>query len=244
MSQTSNNAIPKKRSAFRISPRNAQTGLALAGAVLGLLVIQFGYSDPWHLLLLVVSFGIAMTLHRTWALYLMFGMLAFVQFRFQHRGLDFPDVIYTLLAMTFGCVCFRHAELSKYIRAFYPETDGGEGGGSIKYQFPSLFGGRWWTIPIAVFLAVVLLGVFPMDRFSVNRYWIKPYASRTMFLFTFLFFTWMLLRSLFGVIRRWGMTKAQGDIHIRSIIANEFWWEHSAIEKRKAKQQSTMGDSI
>jgi hypothetical protein len=236
--QTTN---PKK--SFRLGPRESLAAFGIAAGMLGLWMIQFENVLWFGLASIVLLFSITIWFQRGWAVYLLFANLLILKFidvsshpRSQLSVVDGWDVLFTVVAISFAGCCFRYLELSRYIRAFYPDLrTSAEASEDRGFQFPSLVGGRWWLIPIAIGLAALLLVAFPNDPESVRRYWITPTGARMIFLGFFLFFSWFVCRSIVSIAIRKKMDPDQASIRVRSMIANEFWREQLPIETVRAK---------
>ena len=223
-----------------MSPRETLVTLGVAAGVFGLWMIQFENLNVLSLTIVVVFFLMGIPLKAAWAIYLLFATLVFLKFvltpQFSQTGINEFDLMFTLVAMGFAGFCFRYLELWKYVRAFYPSVGSSSNSNSDSgYSFPSLLGGRWWLIPLAVLAAMVLLWAIPYDPSSNRRYWITPLGARLIFLTCFLFFFWFVCRSTIAFAMRWQMDPEQADIQVRSLIADEFWSEQIPMEARRAK---------
>lgn len=233
---------------FRLPPADAQLALAIGAGLLGFCALQFyeGVSlSP--LLLLIAMFVGGVWTKRAWLFYLLLGTLVSLKYFLVHPSvrsglirLQWSDVITALILLALAAACFRFLESNRFLSTFYPHEQFGEKPRSgINFEFPSLFGGRWWVIPLAVIVAFLLLGVIPFERPpSLRQFKIKPLASRLIFLTLFLFFAWFICRALVGTIVRWRMKPNQADVHCRSLIAKELWKDTLAIERRRAKQKA------
>lgn len=233
---------------FRLSPRDTSAVLVLVASILGLAMIQYENVSRLPLLLMIVFFGFMVWKRSALALSFLFAVLGWVKFsqsfRSSHWFLDQldvlgkSDIIFTILVLAFAAASFRFMETRKYSLGVLSKFGWGGGASSSKKtgrEFPSLLGGRWWLIPVAVAAAFLLLEVFPVDRLAVRKYWIRPKPMRLIFLIGVLFLVWFVIRSLFMLIMRWRMDQDQAGVHIRSVFAKEFWREHRAIEVRRAK---------
>lgn len=234
------------RTRFRLPPRESQMALGLIAGLLGLCAVQFGRFDLFQLLLLMAFFVVGFWAHRAWAIYMLFGTFIFLKFFlfapfFQYglRFLSTADVFVVGIFLLFAAACFRYLETGRYSRTFYLDEALGEKALSqSKHQFPSLLGGRWWAVPVAVFVASILLSVIPYDIQMFPRARIKPFASRLIFLTLCLFFAWLVCRAVVGAWVRWRMDPEQADIQCRSLIAKEFWNESYSFQKRREKLKS------
>lgn len=232
---------PKSR-LFRVGPHESLVTLGIAAGIFGLWMIQFENLDIIALTIVVVFFLMGIPLQAGFAIYLLIATVLILKFvlaphnSIQLASVGWIDLLYALVVMTFAGLCFRYLELSKYIRTYYPAAGKSRADHQkTKYRFPSLLGGRWWLIPIAVMAATVLLEVIPHDTSSTRRYWITPTGTRLIFLTFFLFFFWFVCRSVLGFAMRWRMEPEQADVQVRSMIANEFWNEQIPIEARRLK---------
>lgn len=233
----------KKHKSFRLGPRESLATLGVTAGMLGLWMIQFENVLWFGLVSIAFLFFISIWFQRGWAIYLLFATLLFFKFtdmssrpRSLLTAVDGWDVLFTVVAMSFAGCCFRYLELSRCVGAFYPDLPtSAEASQERGFQFPSLIGGRWWLIPIAIGLAALLLWAFPTDPDSVRRYWITPTGSRMIFLGFFLFFTWFVCRSVVSIAIRRKMSPEQASVRARSMIANEFWREQQPIETVRAK---------
>jgi hypothetical protein len=234
-----------KRNRFLVGPAEGLVTLGIAAGIFGLWTIQFADLNIFSLTILIVFFLMGIPLQASWAIYLLFVTLIVVKFAFaplqsiQVTTLGWLDLLFACVAMTFAGLCFRYLELYKYVSTFYPEA--GKPGSSDKktqFQFPSLLGGRWWLIPLAVFVATVLLFAFPHESNTSRRFWITPTGARLIFLTFFLFFFWFVCRSIIALAMRWRMEPEQADVQVRGLIANELWVEQRPIEARRLKLRS------
>jgi len=231
---------------FRLPPVEAKIVLGLIAALLGVCALQFESFNLLPLLLMIVFFVAGLFAQRTWSIYLMLGTFIVLKYFFtdpylksELHTLKFPDVYLVLILVLLAAACFRFLESSRFIQAFYPNARLGEKAEpGNKFEFPSLLGGRWWAIPLAVMLAAMLLTALPKDMEFFARVGIKQFASRLISLVLFLFFGWLICRSAVGIFIRWRMDAVQADVQCRSLIAKEMWKDVYAIEKRKVKIQS------
>ena len=159
--------------------------------------------------------------------------------RFGLQDLRLSDTTDALILIALAAASFRFLESARFLDTFYPDAlRGKKPNSNFKFEFPSLFGGRWWMIPVAVILAVVLLGFFPFGGRPMGQIGIRPIAERLIFLTLVLFFAWYVCRAVIGTIVRWRMKPHQADVHCRSLIASEFWKETYDIENRRAKKRA------
>lgn len=233
-------------SSFRLLPRDTVIVLAFAAGVLGLLMLQFLNVGRISFWMMVVFFAWTVWKRSAIALACLFVLLGAVKFSRQisvpywaEDRLDLlysSDITFTFLVLTFAGACFRFLETQKYCLGILSKFGWGVSSAKkSRREFPSLFGGRWWLIPVAIGSAFLLLEVFPVDGAAVQKYWIKPEPARLIFLIGALFLIWFVIRSFFMLVMRWKMDQDQAGVHIRSIYAKEFWREHRAIEARRAK---------
>ena len=241
-------SVKRSGSWFRLSPRDTLAVLVLVASVLGLVMIQYENVSRLPLLLMIVFFAWMVWKRSALALSCLFAVLGWVKFSDSFRNsywfldqldvLGSSDIIFTILVLAFAAASFRFMETRKYCLGVLSKFGWGGGASSSKKtgrEFPSLLGGRWWLIPVAVGAAFILLEFFPVDRLAVRKYWIRPKPMRLIFLIGVLFLVWFVIRSLFMLIMRWKMDQDQAGVHIRSVFAKEFWREHRAIEARRAK---------
>ena len=229
---------------FGLSPRDVWLGMVIIAALVGVLLVQLPEEMPWEFLLATtVFFGLAAWKRQGWAIFCIIGMLVLMRFidydpssTDSNHDLSNSDLLLVVLLMLFAGLSFRFLELSRYLQGYWAATE------EAKYRsskpiahFPASIGGRWWLLPLAIGLAALLLAAFPFDPLSGRKIGIKPFASRPIFMGFFLFFAWFGFRSLIGLISGWKMQPEQASIRARSLVAKEFWKEHSAIEKRRAK---------
>ncbi len=179
-----------------------------------------------------------------------------------------PDLLFSFLVIVLAGLCMRYLTIAKYARTYCPVVDSKlsesvaiesavpksavpesvkEQGSNkvdptIKFQFPSLLGGRWLLIPASIFLAVVLLSVFPLDIAAGRRLAITPEGTRLIFLAFFMFICWFSCSTIVSTLARWKMDRGQAGIHARSLIAKEFWNESYSLEKRRAKIRQQEGE--
>ena len=243
---------------FRLPPRETQLALGICATLLGICALQFETFSTMQLLMLFALFCVGFLRQQAWAIYLMFGTFIVLNYffvapylnpysasipqlgesRLDLRNLRYPDIAATLIFILLAATSFRFLETSRFLKAFYPNAKlGSKPKSGIRFQFPSLLGGRWWAIPLAIFLASTLLAFFPFKSQSF-AYAVSAEASRLIFLILFLFFAWFICRAAIGIFIRWGMKTEQADVHIRSLIAKEMWRETYPVEKRRAKMQS------
>jgi len=243
-----NDLTQKSGSWFRLAPRDTLAVLVLIASLLGLSIIQYENVSRLLFILMGICFAFMVWKRSAVALACLFAVLGWVKFfesfRNSHRFSDQldvlgkSDIIFTILVLAFAAASFRFLETRKYSLGVLSKFGWGGGVSSSKKtvkEFPSLLGGRWWLIPIAVAAAFFLLEVFPVDRLAVRKYWIRPKPMRLMFLIGVLFLFWFVIRSFFMLVMRWKMDQDQAGVHVRSVFAKEFWREHRAIEARRAK---------
>ncbi len=240
---TTNNA---NRFRLRLTPADAQVALGLGAALLGVCAVQFENFNLLHLLLMVVFFAAGILGKRAWAICFMFATFIFLKYflveshlKSEFYQLRFPDFQTALILILLAAACFRYLESSRFLQIHYPKVKLGEDPKSdMQFEFPSLLGGRWWAIPLAMFLASTLLSIFPFEKPLFAQFELKPLASRLVFLTLFLFFAWFVCRAVTGIFIRWRMESPQADVHCRSLIAKELWNDVYPIERRRAKNQS------
>ena len=205
------------------------------------------FEIPFGVLIVLGGFFAAsMWLKRSIGLYLVLVFVFFLKFsrvgfrhRFQLRELSYSDLLFPFLLLAFMAVCYRYLEIGKYRLAFFP-TDRSDPAPQVAglakptRRFPSLWGG-WWRIPVAVALALSLLVMIPVDSSTIREYWISPRGARAIFLGSFLFFVWFVVRGVIRLLMRRRMTTGQANVQIRSVYAREYWREQSGIEKRAAR---------
>lgn len=230
---------------WRLNPMDARAVMGLVAALLGLFAIQFGNFNGFQLGLLVVFFAAGILGKRAWAIYLMLatfiGLKYFIlepNFNWRFYQLRFGDFILALVLILLVATCFRYLEFSRYLNAFYPDVKGGKDALPQKLEFPSLLGGRWWVIPVAVCVATVMLSIFPAEKQLYAPLNLEARVSRLMFLTLFLFFSWFVCRSVIGTVIRWRMERSQAEVQCRSLIAKELWKDVYPIEHRRARDRA------
>jgi len=246
-----NNSKQTSGSWFRLAPRDTLTVLVLIASILGLSIIRYENVSRLLFILIVICFAFMVWKRSAVALACLFVVLGWLKisesFKNSFWSLDQfdvlgkSDIIFTILVLTFAAASFRFLETGKYSFGVLSKFGWGGGGSSSRKtgrEFPSLLGGRWWLILIAIAAAFFLLEVFPVDRLAVRKYWIRPKPMRLIFLVGVLFLFWFVIRSFFMLVMRWKMDQDQASVHIRSEFAKEFWREHRAIETRRAKTLS------
>jgi hypothetical protein len=239
-------AANNRRFRLRLPPAEAQVALGLTAALLNLCVVQFADFGLLHILLVVVFFAIGLLGQRAWAIYLMLAVITFLLyflgvsfFKTELSKLRLSDLQAAFVLMMLAGACFRHLETGRYLKVFHPDVELGQTSESSPgFEFPSLLGGRWWAIPMSIFLAFVLLSIFPFEKQMLRNLEIKPFAHRVIFLTLFLFFGWFVCRALVEMIVRLRMDACQADVHCRSLIAKEMWQDSYPIEKRMGKLRS------
>ena len=241
----------EQRIRFRFPPIESQIILALMAAMLCVFALQSDLFGTGPVLLMIALFAGGMWSKRAWIIWLLLGILVGLNYftahpfqQYHSRNLQMSDLVTALMLMALAAACFRFLETDRFISTFYPSASFGEKPKpGVKFEFPSLFGGRWWAIPLAIFLALVLLQAIPLDRTEFFRQFrIKPVASRVFFLVLFLFFAWYVCRAVVGTIVRWRMKPDQAEVHCRSLIASEFWKDAWAIERRREKNKKARSD--
>ena len=230
---------------FRLRPVESQVVFGLAAAIVGYFVVTGLDLNLGPLLLLMGLFVGGIWAERAWLVWLMLGVTIYLKYclvppgsRFGLRGLQFPDLFSALTVMLLIAICFRYLELARYINTFFPNSKlGQKPDGARKFEFPSLLGGRWWAIPLSIFLAMLLLGAFPFERTPFfAQFRIQPVASRLIFMTLFLFFTWFVGNSILGTFVRRKMKPRQADIQCRSFVAKELWKDTFSFERRRSRQ--------
>ena len=244
---------PSSGSWFRLDPNLTLAILVFVAAVLGLMMLQLEMVSRVKFWLMVGLFVWMVWKRSSFALACLFLVPASILivrflflgdfgFRSGLNQIDALDITFTFLLFGFAGACFRFLETRKYCLGVLSKFGLGRGvlqkrklRGSLRKEFPSLLGGRWWLIPVSIVSAIMLLEFFPFDYSVVQKYWVKPKPMRLIFLIGTLFLVWFLVRSLFMLIMRWKMDVDQAGVHTRAMIAKEFWREHRAIESRRAK---------
>jgi len=235
-----------KRFRLRLPPVESQIALGFGAALLGLCAVQFQSFTLLHLFLMATLFAAGIWGKRVWAIHLMLATYITLKYfigksylEFENLRLTPEDLLTSLVLTLLAAACFRHLETSRLLHAFYPNAELGKSTlGKKKYEFPSLLGGRWWAIPVAIISAWILLSVVPSEGQLFAQLRLKPLASRLIFLTLFLFFAWFVCRAVIGIFIRWRMDPSQADVQCRSLIAKELWKDVFSIEQRRAKIQS------
>lgn len=240
------NSQPDRSGQFRlrIPPAETQLALALGAVLLGACVMQLEQFGLNPLLLLMVMFIGGIWAKRAWAIWLLLGTLIYLTYflmdvpsQFGMQLVQYSDLTVAFVIIMLAAVCFRFLETVRFTDTFYPGTQLYEKPpAGVRFEFPSLLGGRWWAIPLAVFLALFLVGI-SFDNPSMKQLRIRPPTARLVFLVLLLFFSWFVCRAVIGTIVRWRMKPQQADVHSRSLVAKEFWTEAYAIESRREKQK-------
>ena len=233
---------------LRLGPNVTLTILVLIAALFGLTLLHLEMANRIPFGMICILFVWMVWRRSSFALACLFIVLAWVVIttsfhqpwgvRFRPEEIFARDITAALLLLVFAGACFRFLETRKYSFGVLSKFGWNRGRSNKKdpgREFPSLFGGRWWLIPIAVAVAVVLLGMFPVDHTVVQKFWVQTKPMRLIFLIGTLFLVWFVARSLFMLIMRWKMDSDQAGVHTRAVIASEFWREHRAIESRRAK---------
>ena len=244
MSNSVSNATNKFR--FRLPPVEANIAIGLAAALFGLSAVQFHDFSLLQLLLLAAFFAVGILMRRPWAIYLMFATFLALKyvlihpfFKSQFRNLHYSDPFLVFILVMLAAACFRYLESSRFAQAFYPHAKLGEKRDlETRYEFPSLLGGRWWAIPLAIVLAATLMGTSRYQLGFLRQVGITFLASRVIFITLLLFFCWFICRAAVGTFIRWQMGTEQAEIQCRSLIAKEMWREVSPIERRRQKNRS------
>ena len=231
---------------FRLPPAEAQIALGIGAALLMVCAVQFKNFGPYPMLVMIAFFTVGIFWQRAWAIYLMLATFIFLKYATDVPGLSsamyrlrFGDVFLVLILILLAGACFRFLAFSRFLRSFYPDVKLAEKPQpKVGYEFPSLLGGRWWVIPLAVLLASTLLVAFPFDTQPMGTIRIKPPESRLIFLTLLLFFGWFICRALLGTLIRWRMEAHQADVHCRSLVAKELWKDVYPKEARREKGRS------
>lgn len=233
------------RNLFRTYPRRSLLYLGLAAGLVGLAVIQF-YPIDYILWFIAVAFLLmGIPLRAGWAIYILLALMFALRFMLPRYGpgqlkyIGWDDLQYALTVVGFAALSFRFLELSSFLQAYFPkrslpdadERERRESSG----QFPSMLGGRWWLVPLAIAAAVLLLEMIPHDFSSTRRLHITPAGSRMIMMTFVLFFCWFVSRSLLALAVRWRIQPEQAEIQVRSTIADEFWNDQVGIESRRRK---------
>ncbi len=228
---------------LRLSPVETQIAFALLAAVTGMVLLQFDRLGLSPLLMLTVLFVGGMWAKRNWAIWLLLGVIIYLKYFAGHINLQFgvqlrgQDVAVAMLIIVLAAACFRYLESARFLEAFYPNTKLREPPRhGIKFEFPSLLGGRWWVIPLAVIVSVYLLHL-TFNGEVLRQFRFRPTASRVVFLILLLFFGWFVCRAGVGMIIRWRMKPEQADVQCRSFVAGELWKESFNIERYRVKDR-------
>ncbi|QEG24359.1 hypothetical protein [Mariniblastus fucicola] len=236
---------PKFR--LRLPPAESSTVLALLAGLLGLFAMRSGDFGLYPMLMLSVLFIGGVWSKRAWLIWMTIGILVFLTYFTARtysglRSFRPDDVVKALTLMLFAAASLRFLESHRFRNAFYPDAKIGKKPQSgIRFEFPSLLGGRWWAIPLALLLAALFLEWFPLERHPLRQFRIRPREARLIFITLMLFFAWFVCRSAIGMLVRWRMKPAQADVHCRSLVAKEFWRDISGFERRRAKLKSKDG---
>ena len=227
-----------QRVGLGLSPRSVWIGMVILAAIVVVVAIQLLGELPWQfLLVLIVLFGLSVRYRLGWGIFCCVCLLVAARLapRYDQEILEL-DFVLILMVMLFAGLSFRFVELAKYLQGYWGASEQAIYQSTRRYpHFPATIRGRWWLIPVAIGLALVLLSAFPYDPTTGRRLGIKPFAARPIFFGFFLFFIWFTLRTVFGLATSWRITPAQADIRARSLAAKEFWKDHAAIESRRAK---------
>ena len=240
---------PSPKSPLRLELRESLIALGVVAAFFGLWLIQFFELPVLLLAFLLAMFATTIWLRSSWGVYIFMAVVFFLKVgrvaqwqRGPLRELTNMDFVFPMVLMAFAGACFRFLQVSKFGRAFHSSPNGGRDdaaepgtGSNGGLRFPSLLGGRWWLIPAAVSLALLLLVSFPYETSTIRQYWITPRGARAIFLGSFLFFLWFFCRGVYSLIMRWKMDPQQARIQLRSTFAQEYWREQSEIESKRAK---------
>ena len=145
--------------------------------------------------------------------------------------LEVSDLVCCVLYLLLTGVLFRYLEIKRFAKSVFYRPSSAE---KNTWKFPSLLGGRWWMILLALSTAWMVLTWFPLDGRSPLKYTLKPIHARVIILVGGLFFLWFICRSMIQLISRWMMTPQQADVYRRSMVAREYWRDQSRIEKKRA----------
>ena len=231
---------------FRLPPVESQVAVGLVAGLLGVCVVQFGEYSTFQLLLMIGFFVVGIVAQRAWAVYLLLATIIILNYflipsflKGRLFQLNFSNIVFALILILFAAACFRFLQTSRFLQTFYPNAVLGEKPDpESRNEFPSLLGGRWWAIPLAVVLAAILLSVFHFRVQFFQDARLNPTAGRLIFFILNLFFGWFICRALVGLIIRRRMSTVQADVQCRSLIAKEMWKDVHAVEKRKVKIRS------
>lgn len=238
MSQVTQQEQQRRR--LRIRPPEAQVIMSLFAALIGFFALRISDYGLGPVLVVMALFAIGLAANRAWAIWLAIGTLIWLKYSFNFEldltKLQISDVYVCLLLVLVSAASFRVLEAARFLDTWYPGLKLRRSIETRQFEFPSLLGGRWWVIPMAVILAVFLLGIFPFGQNAIaSKVGIKPLAARVISLTLTLFFAWFICSSLVDMVVRWRMKPEQADVQCRSMVANELWKDVYNFERRRAK---------
>jgi hypothetical protein len=238
MSESKNDA---RRIRYRIPPAESQVAMMLIAALVGVWALPFDAFGAGPVLFLALLFVAGMWTKRVWLIWLLLASTTYLTYfsnmpylGYRLHSIQLSDILKALILISFAAACFRVLEADRFVSTFFPTAKFGlrPKNGAI-FEFPSLLGGRWWAIPLAVILASILVTI-PLGQ-PLRQLGIRTTTSRLIFLVLMLFFAWFVCRAIVGVFVRWRMKPEQADIQCRSLIASEFWKDTWAFEQRREK---------
>lgn len=250
VASTSSSAMPNVLADAQATPP-ALKGLLLYGVVaiiLGCLLVWAVNATLGSATFILCGFLVALLFASEIGVYVILGGFGYLVFNpladgwgfFSAPRLTSIDCWVAFLFLAFAATCFRYLELAKYHRIMAaverPFIFSVVRGRIPKVAFRGNFlGGRWWLIPIVMFVAIYLIAATAQPRALAREVWITPLGTRIILLFGFMFLVWILSCGVIALLARVRLDGEQASVQARSIIAAELWREHASFESRQRK---------
>ncbi|MGB1930052.1 MAG: hypothetical protein ACPIA2_12025 [Mariniblastus sp.] len=233
------------------SESNKALGIFGFGAGLSCLaIISIGQIPTFLSGLLFVLFALAIGFRKMFVIYLFLLLLVcaryiyLVGFQLEDATLNLREILFTIFVFAFYGFSVRYIDLANAIESIYPdqgESLGPRNSQATKlvtpYPNPTVTGGRWYFIPIAILLGLALLLFFPIEIQNVRGDLTSRRATRLILIVLGIFICWFVSINIIKFVARWQMSSAQADVSIRSNIANILWRDQKRLEAYRYRRK-------
>jgi len=228
-----------------LSRSNRSLGfLGFGAGVCCLAIISIGLIPTFLSGLLFMLFALAIGFRQVFVIYLFLLLLIFAKFiylpgfQLENPTLDFSEILFVGFVFAFYGFCVRYIDLANSIESIYPGHGESKRSGDLasRYPNPSISGGRWYFIPIAILVGLALLLVIPIEIQNVRGDLTSRRATRLILIVLGIFICWLVSVTIIKLVARWQMSPDQADVSIRSSIANELWRDQKRLEAYRNKR--------
>jgi len=218
-----------------------------------LAIISIGLIPTFLSGILFILFAFAIGFRKMFLIYLFLFILIMAKyiylsgFQIGNPNLDVRELLFVGFVFAFYGFSVRYIDLANAVEAIYPgqgesslSGDPNAAGLAGQYPNPTVIGGRWYFIPIAILVGLALLLVIPLEIQNVRGDITSRRATRLILIVLGIFICWFVSVNIIKFVARWQMSSEQADVSIRSSIANELWRDQKRLEayryKRKQKR--------